>query len=58
MVALPVMLVQQMVGYATDTKVITAIEYRTAESLAFPNVTVCNAKFFDVRKFASESLST
>ncbi len=54
MVALPVVVIYQMASYASETKVVTAIEYRSAASLKYPNITVCNAKFFDVRKFESK----
>ncbi len=54
MMGLPVVIVYQMVMYANDIKVNTAVEWRRATSTVYPNLTVCNTRFFDTRKFPSE----
>ena len=53
-VALPAYLAYQLVLYNADVSVINAVEWRRAETVVYPNITVCHSKYFDVRKLDSK----
>ena len=36
------------------SQVANLVEWQTAPSLRYPNITICNPKYFDVRKMESE----
>ncbi len=45
--ALVAVIIKQAVIYSRDDTVRNAVEWRTARAIAYPNITVCNAKFFE-----------
>ena len=45
-VALPTYLTYQMILFANDNSVITAVEWKRAKTLEYPNITICHSKYF------------
>ncbi len=54
MIALPMIAAHTIMGFYSNIKVTTSVEYMEALSMSYPNVTICNPKFFDIRKFKSK----
>lgn len=48
--ALPVWIMQESVAFYQEGKLITAVDWKRAKSIKYPNITICDAKYFSVRK--------
>ncbi len=49
MVGLPAALAIMLVNFLNDKTVTNKVEWKAHETMSYPNITVCNAKFFDKR---------
>jgi len=54
MVALPVVVVQQIVLFARDDTVSDAVKWQMEKAVVYPNITICNRKTFNKIALDSE----
>ncbi len=47
------LLVIQAVRFANDDTIMNTVEWKTADSIMYPNITVCNTKFFSPSRLES-----
>ena len=56
MLTLPVLFSVYMVSFVRDTTVVNKVEWGDAEAIAYPNITVCNAKYFNKELLRGETM--
>ncbi len=54
MVALPIVVATQMAKFMSDVTVNDSVEWKASTSVAYPNITLCNSKYFDKRSLESK----
>ncbi len=54
MVVLPILCTVALVTFVHDATVTTKVEWKVAATIPYPNITICNARFFDTRLLRSE----
>ena len=57
LIFLPVYVTVQMTEFAADDTEMTKIEFKTARTMDYPVITVCNSKIFDKRKMEGKETS-
>ncbi len=47
LVGLPLVVVTESLKYQRDDTILDAVEWKVATNITYPNITVCDAKFFE-----------
>ena len=55
-IGLPVFLAQQTIDFASTKSVLNSFDFITADSLPYPNVTVCHPRFFALDKMEGNKI--
>ena len=53
----PTFMILQTVDFYKEVKLVDAIDWRRATAIVYPNITVCDSRFFDSEKMAALNIS-
>ncbi len=55
LIALPSVVIDRVVSFHRDHTVRNAVEWKTANNLTYPSITICNSKFFEKSRLQGTS---